>query len=659
MTFKSRVLFLISLFALVLSQSYARAADLYFVKGDYTLKVGVPELQLVPVAGPEAGYPAEQKAEDESCSKQQVSGSFGWQTRLNKLGCALDRIFSGDRSAMRNFHDRFGYPLSLLRLSVSQGGEDPFEWQDLPIYYGPFFYLATPQSESAKRATRLAETVSALSVLFEVLKAEDFPELTGDVLARFNQLLSKIDDSDALLCAAAVPEDTHLLEFLLKTELVSRQFAESLSPLSCAFRVRNFAAVRALVKNNPYDTGISKVLSAWSSEAFSDLRAFTMAEIVAQHAIDDLKALLAFDPSAVLPSKRSKKCAKLRKKGLNLVALIPESMPNRAEWVEKVSIQFPERVSPVSQESRSRSASPALASFDSSPNLESGILFSRKTEQKTLVDSERTLVAQDLSRDLLSYWVSLEAEGRDTVYRRISHLLARVCGEGCFDRPGPNWRVISSEAWESLLQGPSSAPMRAELRAAEKKLGVLRAVSFVLASEHDDFVGIQSQLQKQIRGCRQSELQMLRPPSPFRENGVQLMGASGLAGGGGERLGRGGSAHEDQQLIFAYVNAKGIAPFHDWLRDLEAVNLERVQNKLRTVTHGDLGDHHQVGEKKVWEFRFHHHGGTRIYFIFDGRDIVLLHGATNKDKQKLDVVAAEKLAENYWSTRSRTPFVED
>lgn len=95
-----------------------------------------------------------------------------------------------------------------------------------------------------------------------------------------------------------------------------------------------------------------------------------------------------------------------------------------------------------------------------------------------------------------------------------------------------------------------------------------------------------------------------------------------------------------------YLRGDGSSPFRDWLTTLDVVTSARVQARVMRFESGNLGDHKAVGEG-VWEARFDFGPGYRLYFAFDGKDIVLLLIGGDKKSQRRDIKQAQKLWRDY------------
>lgn len=95
-----------------------------------------------------------------------------------------------------------------------------------------------------------------------------------------------------------------------------------------------------------------------------------------------------------------------------------------------------------------------------------------------------------------------------------------------------------------------------------------------------------------------------------------------------------------------YLRKDGSSPFRDWLATLDVMMRARVQARVMRFESGNLGDHKAVGDG-VWEARFNFGPGYRLYFAFDGKDIVLLLIGGDKKSQQRDINQAQKLWKDY------------
>ena len=97
-----------------------------------------------------------------------------------------------------------------------------------------------------------------------------------------------------------------------------------------------------------------------------------------------------------------------------------------------------------------------------------------------------------------------------------------------------------------------------------------------------------------------------------------------------------------------YLTEEGKNPFRKWLADLPTVTKAKVQTRLFRAELGNLGDYKRIGHG-VNELRLQFGAGYRVYFGFDGDDIVLLLIGGDKGSQKRDIVKAIE----YWSDYMR------
>lgn len=84
--------------------------------------------------------------------------------------------------------------------------------------------------------------------------------------------------------------------------------------------------------------------------------------------------------------------------------------------------------------------------------------------------------------------------------------------------------------------------------------------------------------------------------------------------------------------------------YKEWFKSIKDTSAVRIiKGRLERITLGNFGDHKSVGEG-VWELRFRIGGGIRIYYTFDGKEVVLLLAGGNKATQKRDIKEAKQIA---------------
>ena len=84
--------------------------------------------------------------------------------------------------------------------------------------------------------------------------------------------------------------------------------------------------------------------------------------------------------------------------------------------------------------------------------------------------------------------------------------------------------------------------------------------------------------------------------------------------------------------------------FTDWLEGLgDRSAVHRILARLRRARLGNLGDVAPVGEG-VYEMRIFHGPGYRVYFVREGRAIVIVLTGGDKGSQRKDIARAKELA---------------
>lgn len=86
-----------------------------------------------------------------------------------------------------------------------------------------------------------------------------------------------------------------------------------------------------------------------------------------------------------------------------------------------------------------------------------------------------------------------------------------------------------------------------------------------------------------------------------------------------------------------------ISTFDEWLSTLTPDVLGRIIARLHKVENGLLGDSESVGEG-VFELREHFGPGYRMYYVKNGKTVLLMLGGGDKASQKKDIASAKKLA---------------
>lgn len=99
--------------------------------------------------------------------------------------------------------------------------------------------------------------------------------------------------------------------------------------------------------------------------------------------------------------------------------------------------------------------------------------------------------------------------------------------------------------------------------------------------------------------------------------------------------------------IKIYRDKSGNEPFEDWLSSIrDKRTLARIDNRLKRVRLGNLGDHRSVGEG-VFELRLDFGPGYRIYFGRIGNEVILLLTGGDKSSQARDIAKAKQYWKDY------------
>lgn len=99
--------------------------------------------------------------------------------------------------------------------------------------------------------------------------------------------------------------------------------------------------------------------------------------------------------------------------------------------------------------------------------------------------------------------------------------------------------------------------------------------------------------------------------------------------------------------IRRYRTTDGRVPFSDWLGTLDAAAAARVSAYKDRMQAGHWGNSRFVGEG-VWELKIDFGPGYRIYYLRDGRTVVILLCGGDKGSQQADIRQAHEFAADYW-----------
>jgi putative addiction module killer protein len=88
--------------------------------------------------------------------------------------------------------------------------------------------------------------------------------------------------------------------------------------------------------------------------------------------------------------------------------------------------------------------------------------------------------------------------------------------------------------------------------------------------------------------------------------------------------------------IREYIDEIEKSPYRRWLDELDTTTKARVQARILRVEQENLGDCKNL-EDGVWELRLNFGPGYRVYFGFDGKELVILLVGGDKRSQTQDI----------------------
>ena len=95
-------------------------------------------------------------------------------------------------------------------------------------------------------------------------------------------------------------------------------------------------------------------------------------------------------------------------------------------------------------------------------------------------------------------------------------------------------------------------------------------------------------------------------------------------------------------IIREFENENGISLYREWLGKLDFKFQVRIQARILRFENGNLGDVKSVGGG-VWEAKLDFGPGFRVYFGFEGKELILLLMGGDKSSQKKDIKKAQEI----------------
>jgi len=98
--------------------------------------------------------------------------------------------------------------------------------------------------------------------------------------------------------------------------------------------------------------------------------------------------------------------------------------------------------------------------------------------------------------------------------------------------------------------------------------------------------------------------------------------------------------------IRAYETGIGRSPFAEWFEALDAQAAAKITTALNRLERGNTSNVKSVGSG-VLELRIDFGPGYRVYFGWDGTEIVILLGGGTKKRQQRDIEDAQSCWRDY------------
>lgn len=109
----------------------------------------------------------------------------------------------------------------------------------------------------------------------------------------------------------------------------------------------------------------------------------------------------------------------------------------------------------------------------------------------------------------------------------------------------------------------------------------------------------------------------------------------------------------EKKEIIIFKTSSGKEPYTQWFESLDIKMQVRILSRLERVEFGHYGDFKNLKDG-VNELRFIVHKGYRIYFIEDGKLLILLLTGGDKKTQNKDIQKAKEYRKEYLSRKAKT-----
>ncbi|MCB9063456.1 MAG: type II toxin-antitoxin system RelE/ParE family toxin [Halobacteriovoraceae bacterium] len=99
--------------------------------------------------------------------------------------------------------------------------------------------------------------------------------------------------------------------------------------------------------------------------------------------------------------------------------------------------------------------------------------------------------------------------------------------------------------------------------------------------------------------------------------------------------------------IREYLNKKGNSPFQKWYKGLDKSEQTKIDARLTRIKLMDnIGDYKPL-KGGLFELRFIHRSGIRVYFTFEGKELIILFAGGKKGSQERDIEKARDYLSDY------------
>jgi putative addiction module killer protein len=92
--------------------------------------------------------------------------------------------------------------------------------------------------------------------------------------------------------------------------------------------------------------------------------------------------------------------------------------------------------------------------------------------------------------------------------------------------------------------------------------------------------------------------------------------------------------------ITEYIGSSGESLFREWFYDLDAIAAAKVTAAIARLENGNVSNVKSLGSG-VHELKINFGPGYRVYFAYEGKNIIILLGGGSKRRQSKDIEIAK------------------